>query len=497
MGASPAAPGCTPLHMAAVLPDGGEFATAILARYPEVQWLWLGLPADLQQQQAQCSQQQVHAQIPQQNGHAQLQHQLNAQSHLPQRQVCDMSSQLRVPQQHTQQQTQAQAHSLQAQRQQQQQRVQDFQAQQAARRAAVNSAAANYAAANGTAVIRDAQMGVTMMTAAPTTAQNLSAARVPQDPRISSPAALAAACGNWVRTAWAHTMNSHTAMTSHSAMTSPRTAHTHSAGNAATNNISPRTAAVTAGAAALDTLHTQARASHFPPYFAQIHTHPAALPPASAMPATLMGQALPAADQPNSTASTANAATKNNSSNNTTNSSSKRGTGDLSALTSACTPAAVTQTNTAALINGTVAATHASSEIEEDTHAPSSHTPASGWLQTVTAWVVLLCCGFSCEDDAVAQQGSVKALRGTAEGEKAAGGKGGTNGEDALLFSAWLSSWAGTAESEKTAEGEKAAHGENGSSDTRMLESLYAARPRCALLELLGLEEVGTDAGEW
>lgn len=43
--AAPAAPRCTPLHMAAVLPDGGRLATAILAHCPELQPLWLGLPA--------------------------------------------------------------------------------------------------------------------------------------------------------------------------------------------------------------------------------------------------------------------------------------------------------------------------------------------------------------------------------------------------------------------------------------------------------------------
>ncbi len=44
--AGPASPTCTPLHMAAALPDGGKLATAILARHPEVLRLWLGLPLE-------------------------------------------------------------------------------------------------------------------------------------------------------------------------------------------------------------------------------------------------------------------------------------------------------------------------------------------------------------------------------------------------------------------------------------------------------------------
>eukprot|EP00983_Pelagomonas_calceolata_P076373 1153391-Pelagomonas_calceolata.AAC.15 len=190
--AAPAAPCCTPLHMAAVLPDGGKLATAILARNPEVQPLWLGLPLEQpppsplrsKQQEQVPVQYQQQQQPQQQQAHGGA---LTASSTLTSPStwgldVSGTSSSISPGAVSTPGVSILSSHSLSTNKD----------------RDSAGSAAPSPAVAP-----IESTKAIAGVAGASTTGSHAGAARVLLDPRPGSPAALAAACGNWVRTAWA------------------------------------------------------------------------------------------------------------------------------------------------------------------------------------------------------------------------------------------------------------------------------------------------------
>ncbi|KAF5843377.1 hypothetical protein DUNSADRAFT_16876, partial [Dunaliella salina] len=204
--AAPAAPCCTPLHMAAVLPDGGELATAILARNPEVQPLWLGLPLEQPPPSPLLSQQ--HGQKPKQ------QHQLSPQQEQQQRKAhggeLTASSTLTSPSTYggfegsgTSSSISPGAVSTPG--------ISVYSGQSCALHTerdsaggSAGSAVPSPAAGTTSTATESVKATAGAASTAATSSHTGGAARVLLDPRPGSPAALAAACGNWVRTAWAH-----------------------------------------------------------------------------------------------------------------------------------------------------------------------------------------------------------------------------------------------------------------------------------------------------